>query len=166
MEIRRLHRSDRRDKFSCGKQEVDRFLQNYARQNEQKKISATFVATDEDHILGFVTICPGTITTPDLPPNIASGLPRAGRIPVLLIAMLGVDSRYKGNRVGPKLLRRALEQALLQSHELGCLGLMAHAYPESIWFYEKYGFIELTSETPGDTVPMFLPLGVLEQSLI
>lgn len=53
---------DRSD-FSCGDEELDRFIQRYAKQNQKKGLSATYVITapGSDKVIAFVSVSAGSI---------------------------------------------------------------------------------------------------------
>jgi GNAT superfamily N-acetyltransferase len=57
--------------------------------------------------------------------------------------MLGVHDGYKGRRTGPHLLKFALGQAILMTHDIGCRFLVADvnsADPAAIKMYTEFGF--------------------------
>jgi hypothetical protein len=59
VEIRPLARDDDRGGFSCGQNELDRFFEHYAGQNQFKlHLAVTYVALAEGRIVGFATVAP------------------------------------------------------------------------------------------------------------
>lgn len=145
---------------------VDEYFRKYAGQNEKRKTSATFVAVEDDEVLGYATVCPAELSVAELPASRGKGLPRSGTIPVLLLAMLGVDGRAQGIGLGRDLLARAMRQALLQSAELGCAGIVVDSRQDAAGFYRKLGFLTLesTARRP-DVLRMFLPLSAIEDAI-
>jgi len=68
IEIRPLKKGDERAGFSCGQEDLDRFFQHYAGQNQFKlHLAVTYVATSEDRILGFATVAAASIERKKLP---------------------------------------------------------------------------------------------------
>lgn len=165
LSVRRLLEGDDRSKFKCGNPDLDRFFLRYAGQNQfRHHIGTTYVAVGEDGIIaGFATITASEIS----PEAIRSGksLPRYP-IPVLRLARLAVDERFKGAGVGGLLLRSVFSLAKQMASDVGCAGIVVDSKTEAIGFYAKLGFIRLdsTTGTLGDRpepIPMFLPLSEL-----
>ena len=60
--IRPLKRSDNRKEFKSGQADLDHFFKRYAGQNQfRHHIGVTYVATNEDGILGYMTVAMGVI---------------------------------------------------------------------------------------------------------
>lgn len=166
--IRALSEGDDRSRFASGHAELDDFFRRYAGQNQfRHHIGVTYVAVQEqagaeaDAILGFVTVAPATLDADALP----NGKPMPPYpIPVLRLARLATDHAVRGLGIGRALLRFAFELAERQRDEVGCAGILVDAKPESVEFYETYGFIRLDT-LAGEIlsaprpVAMYLPLG-------
>ena len=166
MEIRRLRPDDDRSRFRSGDPDLDRFFRAYAGQNQfRHHLGVTFVAVDEDAVLGFLTVAPGGIEIEDLPASVRKGLPRYP-LPVLRLARLAVDSAARGRGLGEQLLRYALGLAVAMADDYGCAGVAVDAKPGSEAFYSRYGFqpmdlVEGLSESRPRPVPMFLPTSAI-----
>jgi GNAT superfamily N-acetyltransferase len=162
VEIRRLRASDDRSRFRSGDPELDRFLLSYAGQNQfRHHIGVTYVAVEEDDVLGYLTVAPGGIEIDDLPAALQRGLPRYP-LPVLRLARLAVDSKVRGRGLGERLLRFALGLALTMTENYGCVGIAVDAKPGAETFYARYGFraidvVEGQSDARPRPTPMFLP---------
>jgi GNAT superfamily N-acetyltransferase len=162
VEIRGLRRSDDRQAFRSGDEALDLYFHLYAGQNQfRHHIGATYVAVESERILGFVTVSPGSLDATDLP---------SGRktppypVPILRVARLAVHEPARGRGLGRALLRFAIELAERMAAELGCVGLVVDAKPESEEFYRRYGFVPLhvlegTAAQRPEPMPMFLALG-------
>jgi len=162
VEIRQLLGDDDRSEFKCGDETLDLFFHRYAGQNQFKHhIGVSYVAVEGDEILGFATVSMATLDADDLP----SGRPMPPYpIPVLRIARLATDLKAQGRGVGRALLRRVIEIAEDMRGEVGCVGILVDAKPDSISFYEPYGFVALDAlEGEAQMVPrptpMFVALG-------
>src|SRR5882724_9478454 len=103
MEIRPLREGDDRSRFQSGSPELDRFLRQFAGQNQFKHhIGVTYVAADGRRILGYATIAPGHVEIEDLPMSERRKLPRYP-LPVVRLARLAVDESARGQGLGTQL---------------------------------------------------------------
>jgi len=117
--IELLEKSHKKDRFDCGVKSLNDYLIRYARQNDQKSISRTFVATDDEKIIqGYYSICSASINFEELPENISNQLPRYP-IPAARLSRLAVDLKMQGTGLGERLLFNALKRVYLTSSEMG-----------------------------------------------
>jgi GNAT superfamily N-acetyltransferase len=162
VEIRRLRTSDDRSRFRSEDPDLDRFFRSYAGQNQfRHHVGVTYVAVEENEILGYLTVAPGGIEIDDLPAALRKRLPRYP-LPVLRLARLAVDSRVRGRGLGEQLLRFALGLALTMAEDYGCVGVAVDAKPGAEPFYIRYGFraievLEGQSDARPRPTVMFLP---------
>ena len=166
VEIRPLERTDDRSGFVCGEPALDRFFRDYAGQNQfRHHIGVTYIALDEERILGFVTVSPASLD---------AELASSGRkmppypVPVLRIARLAVDHRAQSLGIGKALLRFGIELAERMRDEVGCVGVLVDAKEGAVVFYRRLGFetvtaVEGASPVVPRTTPMFLSLGSVPQ---
>ena len=162
MEISRLGARHVRESFDSGVAALDEFLRQYARQNDRKGLSRTYVATrpGEWDVLGYVTIRVGEIACMDLPDAEQKRLPRYP-VPVLHVARLAVDKRERGKGIGERLLVYALRKALDAALELGVWGVEVIAKDDSARsFYMRYGFRALMD----DPLHLYLSLKTVRQA--
>ena len=140
MEIRALRTSDDRSAFQSGDEALDRFLRRYAGQNQFRHyLGVTYVAVEDDRILGFATVAARHVDMEDLPERVRKRLPRYP-MPALGLARLAVDQSAPSMGVGRRLLRFVLELASKMADELGCGAVVVDAKPGAVDFYAKYGF--------------------------
>jgi GNAT superfamily N-acetyltransferase len=166
LEVRLLRREDDRGAFACGEPALDRFFQHYAGQNQFKlHLAVSCVAVRETDILGFATVAGGSLerrTVPDA--KLRTRLPDYP-VPVLRLARLGVDRRAQGLGIGKALVRHVLRLALAQRDQVGCVGVVTDAKPESVAFYDGLGFSRLEGVREGmlhgDPAPMFLDIATI-----
>src|SRR5580765_8183855 len=105
MKIRALAASDERGGFRSGDDDLDRFFHRYAGQNQfRHHVGVSYVAVEDDRILGFATVAPRHIDIEDLPDRLKKNLPRYP-IPVLGLARLAVDATAQSMGLGSQLLR-------------------------------------------------------------
>ena len=148
MEISRLGAAHVRTGFDCGVPALNEFLEKYARQNDARGLSRTYVATREHErrVLGYVTIRAGEVNCDDLPEHERRRMPRYP-IPVLHLARLAVDREARGMGLGDGLLVFALEKAVDAAEELGLWGVEVQAKDEAArGFYGRYGFKPLVDD--------------------
>lgn len=155
--IRKLTKRDDRSNFTCGDDELDRFFRRQAGQHQFKRwASVTYVATDDELVAGFMTVCPGTLSRGDLGPAFKNYPPFP--LPVLLLARLGVATAMQGKGVGKRMLRHALSLAVELMDSVGCVGVVVDAKADSLTFYEAYGFTLITVAPPARYPRLFLPI--------
>lgn len=163
MEIRALRDTDDRSLFRSDDPEIDRFFSLFAGQNQfRHHLGVSYVAIDDNRILGFATVAAGHIEIDELPIASRKKFPRYP-LPVLRLARIGVDHSVQGQGVGLQLLRFVLGLALGMSRGYGCVGVIADAKSNAVAFYAKYGFIPVEAVEGGSDVrpapmPMFLSL--------
>ena len=162
VEIRALERSHDRQAFRCGDEALDVYFHRYAGQSQfRHHLGVTYVAVEAEHILGFVTVSPGSLDADDLAPGRKTP---PYPVPILRLARLAVDTSARGRGLGKALLRFAIELAEKMMAELGCVGLVVDSKREATEFYERYGFKSLQvlegnlPEHPAP-IPMFLSIG-------
>jgi GNAT superfamily N-acetyltransferase len=167
LKIRKLTQQDDRAAFRSGNVELDRFFGRYAGQNQfRHHLGTTYVAVDEaGAIAGFATVAASELSPDIMPVAARKRLPKYP-MPVLRLARLAVDERFKGQGVGAMLLRAVFEIAARMADDLGCVGIAVDAKPEAAAFYEKLGFVRLEAVAGelGDRpqpLAMFLELGQL-----
>lgn len=164
--IRRLEPGDDRDRFCSGHPDLDRFFHRFAGQNQfRHHVGVTYIAVEDDAILGFVTVSPSEIEIDALPADRRRRLPRYP-LPTLRLARLAIAQSAQGRGIGQALLRFALTLARRMADEIGCVGVVVDAKPEAQTFYLRYGFESISAiegvllDRPEPT-PMFLPLSAI-----
>src|SRR3954453_777106 len=100
-----------RSQFDCGEPSLNDFLKQYARQNEEKGVSRTFVLgrEGEQRVLGYYTLAGGQFERDNLPPKAGKKLPKYP-VPVVVLGRLAVDRSVQGEKLGRVLLKDALHR--------------------------------------------------------
>ena len=162
LKVEPISKTHQRDKFSCGKTELDVYLQRFARQNDEKNIAKTFVSVDtENQVLGYYSLSSASIEFSELPDELRQSLP-AYPVPAARLARLAVDNSIKGQGLGAKLLIDALQRIVSASQEIAVKVILVDAMDkEARDFYKYYGFIEL----PDQDLELFLPIETIKQLL-
>lgn len=150
---------DRTD-FDCGEAPVNEFLRRFARQQADRDFGRTYAAVEGDspRILGFYTLCGGSIDFKNLPPTLR--LPRYP-VPVARLARLAVDRRQQGTGLGRLLLSHALRLSASLAEQIGLHAVVVDAkHAEAAAFYAHFGFQPFQD---GD-LRLFLPMAVIRQA--
>jgi predicted N-acetyltransferase YhbS len=170
IEIRPLRESDDRTNFRSNDPDLDRFFARFAGQNQfRHHIGVTYVATEDDRIIGYATVAPGNIEADSLPPAFRRALPRYP-LPVLRLARLAVSATDQDRGVGSALLRHVFRLALKLAEELGCAGIQVDAKRDAVEYYRRLGFspVDATEgelESRPRQLPMFLPLELIRDAV-
>ena len=160
LKVELLEKSHIKDQFDCGVDSLNDYLIRYARQNDLKNISRTFVTVDEKKIIhGFYSINSASVECEDLPENITKQLPRYP-IPAARLSRLAVDLKMQRTGLGERLLFNALKRIYLTSNEMGIKFVIVDSFNEKAKsFYGCYGF----AEYPGQDLKLFLPTETITQ---
>ncbi|WP_295426536.1 GNAT family N-acetyltransferase [uncultured Thiodictyon sp.] len=146
LRIEPLGVSHDRQAFDCGVASLNRYLREQSSQDMRRAMVRVFVAVPVDQdarILGFFTLSAATITTVDLPPELARRLPRYP-VPAALIGRLAVDQSVAGQGVGSLLLAAAVGKARLAAETVAMMAMVVDPIDEAArGFYAAFGFCSL-----------------------
>jgi ribosomal protein S18 acetylase RimI-like enzyme len=158
-----LTRQHAREAFSCGRPELDRYLRQQARKEQEQDVAVCWVLPDPqqpNQIRGYYTVSAYSVKLVDLPNDVKRRLPKYQDMPAALLGRLAVDSRHQGQHLGEHLLLDAMKRVLALSKELGTLVLVVDAKDEqAAAFYAKYDFIPF----PTQPLRLFLPIKTIAQ---
>jgi predicted GNAT family N-acyltransferase len=154
--IEPLGKNHDRAAFSCGKEPLDRYLQNQAGQASDKNLAAIFILTpDGKQIAGYYTLSSYAVKLDEIPQEIARKLTRMQEIPATLLGRLARSIEFRGKRIGEILLANALKRALQNSEHVASWAVVVDAKDEeAVVFYKRYGFIQF----PTKPNRLFLPM--------
>ncbi len=154
MQILPLTGSYDRQDFDCGRPELNDWLGQVARQHQDKGLSKTFVAVQEEaptRIFGYYALTLAEIENRNLPEAWRKKLPR--RIPGVRLGRLAIDKQYQGKGLGELLLMDALIRARRIYTEAGGIGLFVDAIDEgAARYYQRFGFLA----SPDNPLLLFL----------
>jgi predicted GNAT family N-acyltransferase len=147
--------------FSCGVAALDRYLHRQATQDVKKHVAVVFVLTpDGKTIAGFYTLSQYTVELDVVPEGIAKKLPKYPLVPATLVGRLAVSVKFRGQRLGERLLMDALYRCFLGSRQLASAAVIVDAKDDTaVAFYKKYGFLKL----PKVANRLLLPMGTIEK---
>jgi GNAT superfamily N-acetyltransferase len=138
--------------FGCGKPVMDEWLRKYALRNQGLNAARTYVTCEGTIVRGYFSLAPSSIAFKDAPERIRAGLARYP-VPVVLLAKLAVDQRWRGRRIGESLLFEALQRSLKASKAIAGVAVLVDALDEEArTFYERYDF----EQSPTDSNQLLL----------
>ena len=143
MQILALTGNHNRQGFDCKRAELNDWLVKIARQHQDKGLSKTFVAVQDEaptRILGYYALTLTEVETQALPATVRSKLPRI--VPGVRLGRLAVDQHAQGRRLGELLLVDAMQRVRAIREHAGVLGLFIDALDEEAkGFYVRYGAV-------------------------
>ena len=149
MKVLPLTGSHDRQAFDCGRQELNDWLRQVARQHQDKGLSKTFVAIRDEAptvVCGYYALTLAELENQHLPEARRKKLPR--RIPGVRLGRLAIDRQYQGKGLGALLLFDALTRARRIYTEAGGIGLFVDALDaQAAGYYRCFGF-EASPDNP------------------
>lgn len=130
--------------FSCGDDDLDDFVRSDAAALQRDNIVRTYLARYGGKVEGYVSLLVDAVVLESRErKKLALGSGAHPIVPALKVARLAVSSSFRaGNRgLGEVMMHFALSKALDIAEQVGCRVLTVDAYPESVAFYERLGFV-------------------------
>jgi ribosomal protein S18 acetylase RimI-like enzyme len=159
MQIRPLTGSHDRQGFDCGRQELNDWLRQVARQHQDKGLSKTYVAIHNAvpvRICGYYALTLAELESRHLPDVWCKKLPR--RIPGVRLGRLAVGKEYQAKGLGELLLVDAMTKARRIYAEAGGVGLFVDALDaQAAGYYRRFGF----EGSPDNPLLLFLSVRVM-----
>lgn len=152
-----------RNGFQCGKEPLDRYLREQARQDVERKLASVFVVTAEpasSAILGYYSITSSEVALAALPRTLARRIPYP-RVPATLLGRLAVAKPVAGRGIGSFMLLNAAARALSPTAPASFAMIVDPVDEDAAAWYAKFGFTPLESDGPR----LFLPLATLQRAL-
>jgi GNAT superfamily N-acetyltransferase len=159
--IEKLGRGHHLDTFDCGDEALNRFLSRYALSNQQANASQTYLALADDRVIGFYTLVVGDVAFADAADRLKKGLVRHP-IPVMVLARMGVDLSWQGQRIGSGLLKDAMRRTVQAADIAGICAFIVHAKNEQVrdWYMQ----FDLTP-SPSDSLHLYVLVKDLQRRL-
>jgi GNAT superfamily N-acetyltransferase len=130
--------------FTCGVEELDRYIRSQASQDVRRGLAVTWVLFDyaAGRIAGYYTLSAATVELSQIPEEIAKRVCRYPTVPAILIGRLATDTAYRGKGLGASLLVDALRRSSSISRtEVGAAAVVVDAIDSRAEaFYEHFGF--------------------------
>ena len=156
---RKLEKSDARDAFHSGAEELDDWFTRFAWENQAAHNATTYVACHGDRVAGFYSISMAAVSREEAPSRVAERRP--AQIPCILLARLAVDESFRGEGLGWGLLRDALIRSFHISGSIGAAAVLIHCRDEDAKsFYLHHGdFLQ----SPVDELHLMIPMKALRR---
>jgi GNAT superfamily N-acetyltransferase len=133
--------------FDSGQPALDAWLRSYASQSQRRDAARTFVAVEDEIVIGYFTLVAGQVDHHEATSDVRRGLSQHFPIPVAILARLAVNRGHQGEGLGAVLLRDALIRVARTSRQIGIRAVVVHAIDDAAAsFYEHHGFRPLSSE--------------------
>ena len=146
--------------FSCGNEDLDIYLKQFAGQNHKKNIGKSFVALVEDRVIGYYTLSMACIEFYDIPEGHKRGIPKYP-VPVAKIGRLAVDAQFQGKKIGTALLIDALIKIQEATKIVAAYAVIVDAKNDAAKrFYAGFGFIEYKGD-----MSLYLPMKTVKKIL-
>jgi ribosomal protein S18 acetylase RimI-like enzyme len=120
--------------FDCGREDQNRFLYERAWEDQQEKVSTTYLYHVNGMIAGYATVCMDALP---LGTRERSLRIRYKEVGALKLAQLGVDIRFQGRGLGALIVADVIGLAREISVRIGCRYVTLDAHPEVVDWYEK-----------------------------
>lgn len=124
--------------FSCGVEDLDEFLKCDALAQQEQNLNVTYLAVNENEILGFVSILADTIR--NINRDISTIYPE---YPAVKIGRLAVNEKFKGLHIGTAILDSTCKLIKKMSKKLGIGYITLDAYCSARKFYLKNEFRDM-----------------------
>ena len=150
--IEKLRRDHQPDGFTCGSEELDRFLTRYAFANQQANAAQTYLGLHDAAVIGFYSLVVGEVAYADAPERLTKGLARHP-VPLMVLARLAVSTAWQGGGIGAGLLKDAMRRTLQAAGIGGIRALAVHAKDAAARrCYEHFNFMA----SPTDPLHLFV----------
>jgi len=127
--------------FDCKKHEsLNDWLKRFALISQQSESARTYVVHRNNRVVGYYSLCPGSIARDDATSRVAKFQP-AHPIGIILLARLAVDHTEQGQGLGEALLKDALLRASQAADIVSARAVLVHAIDEDAKdFYTHFDF--------------------------
>ncbi|MDO9516777.1 MAG: GNAT family N-acetyltransferase [Methanosarcinaceae archaeon] len=131
--------------------------------DQKNLITKTYLSFSNEVIIGYFSMLADTIQVQAIDGNDGiDGYPYK-KYPCIKIARLAVDKRFERKGVGQISLLAAIGLALSVTEIIGCRYLTVDSKPESVGFYEKFGFKIVDKYRSSDYPKMYLDMHLYGQ---
>lgn len=174
--IRKLRRGDRIQTFSCGDEDLDDFIINDAPLYRDALLAVTYIIerNKDKEAVAYFSLANDRIAIKDFPSNNEFNKFRRHRFvnekrltnyPAVKLCRFAISKSAKGQGIGTLLLD-FMKRYFLSDNKTGCRFLTVDAYRTAEIFYQKNGFLFLSSaDMEKPTRLMFYDLINLEDQL-
>jgi GNAT superfamily N-acetyltransferase len=152
--IEPLSKEHNRTHFDCGAEDLNRFIREYALQNQKKHFVRSYVCCADVAIIGYYSLAFGSVNQENVPATLTRGMGKY-QVPAIILGRLAVDKNYQGKGFGKALLKDAVLRAKQAEEIAGLRVIVVHAKDSAAQtFYNQYGFIVSVD----DPLTLFFPI--------
>jgi GNAT superfamily N-acetyltransferase len=145
--------------FYCVSEDLNDFIKNDARREQECMLSRTYLFSSEKDVVGFVSLSADSVSAPrlridDLVRRKGSSKPLYSNLPCILIGRLAVVKRYERQGIGTNILNWAVGLITnVVCKSVGCRYITVDPKTESLDLYTKsgLGFTQMEALKPGKT---------------
>ena len=150
--------------FSCGVDNLDRYLRTQAGQDVRRKANGVFtlVALDKpSEVLGYYTLCATALQQGEVPVAARKHIPRYPLVSATLVGRLAVAQTRQSEGLGAILVADSVRRAYASAGTIGSSMLVVEAINErAAAFYEGNDFVRLP-----DSLRLVLPMHAIQRML-
>lgn len=152
--IEKLQRHHAIEPFDCGRDELNRFLKQYALQSQHSGGAQTYVGLVDHTVVGYYALAVGSVEQEQAPERVKKGLAKHC-IPIMLLARLAVHRQWQNQGIGAALVKDAVLRTLQAADIAGIRALVVHAKDDAARsFYAHLDF----HPSPSDPLHLFMLL--------
>jgi len=149
-----------RQNFDCGDSVLNRYLRQFAQQDQSRDLSRVYVLAYTQRIVGYYSISACSVNRDELPD--ATRVTAYRELPFILLGRLAVDKQFQGQGYGDALIMHAFKTTNEAAEKIGIFGMIVDAKHErAAEFYQKFGFRRLNA-TPNRLV---LPFSAIRKAI-
>jgi len=120
--------------FDCGSEEVNRFLQEKADNQEKDRITKVYAIQIKSRVIAYSALFCSHYYL-ELPDQ-----EHPFRVPGICVGQLGVDVQFRDKGLGTLLIKHAISIANKINDFAACRIIYCEAFDNAIDFYRKHGF--------------------------
>lgn len=146
--------------FSCGVENLDRWLKQRALKNQASGASHTFVVCNNNRVVAFYALASSAVAADAASGRLRRNMPDP--IPVVVLGRLAIDQSLQGGGLGRALVRDACLRVLAAADAIGIRGMIVHALSDNARaFYQRVGF----EPSPLDPMTLMVTIADLREGL-
>ena len=127
------------ERFDCGNEALNEWLQRRAARNQREGSSRTWVVTDGTRVVAYYASATAVVARVEATGRAARNQPDP--LPAMLLGRLAVDREHQGRGLASALLKHFLLKALEVADLTGLRLVLVHAKDSSAaGFYRRWGF--------------------------
>jgi ribosomal protein S18 acetylase RimI-like enzyme len=146
--------------FDCGDVTLNRYLQQFANQDQTRGLCRVYVLAEQQRILGYYSISAYSVAGDTLGDQ--TRVSAYAELPFLLLDQLAVDKNVQGRGYGDALIIHAFKTTVDAADKIGIFGMIVDAkHEQAVAFYQRFGFKPLI----GNKNRLVLPYTAIKKAL-